>query len=84
MERKFGNHKSARSMSESEKPIPGITSENLVKAIKEKNPRLKVMCLPTYENIMHEIQAEISEGDLVLTLGAGKVNKIAEALSLMK
>lgn len=64
----------------SEKPISGITSENLAKQIKEKNPRLKVICMPTYEQITQIITQEIEEGDLVLTLGAGKVNKIAETL----
>lgn len=68
----------------SEQPIPGITSENLVAAIKEKNPRLKVVCMPTYDQITQAIQPEIEDGDLVLTIGAGKVNKIAEALALIK
>ena len=68
----------------SEQPIPGITSENLVAAIKEKNPRLKAVCMPTYDQITQAIQLDIEEGDLVLTIGAGKVNKIAETLALIK
>jgi UDP-N-acetylmuramate--alanine ligase len=68
----------------SEQPIPGITSENLVAAIKEKNPRLKVVCMSTYEQITAAIQPDIEAGDLVLTIGAGKVNKIAEALASIK
>ncbi len=68
----------------SEKPIPGVTSENLVAAIKEKNPRLKIVSMATYEQITQSIQTEIEQGDLILTIGAGKVNKIAEALALIK
>jgi UDP-N-acetylmuramate--alanine ligase len=68
----------------SEKPISGVTSENLVVAIKEKNPRLKITCMPTYEQIIQAIQPEVEQGDLILTIGAGKVSKIAEALALIK
>ena len=68
----------------SEKPISGITSENLVAAIKEKNPRLKVVCMSTYDQITQAIQSDVEEGDLIWTIGAGKVKKIAELLSLSK
>jgi UDP-N-acetylmuramate--alanine ligase len=65
----------------SEAPIPGITAARLVEAIQQANPRVKVAYVPTYEAIAQQVRAVICEGDLLLTIGAGKVNQIAEALA---
>ena len=64
----------------SEIPISDITSENLVKAIKAKNPNLKVFYYSTYEQITENIKNNLDNGDLLLTVGAGKVNLIGEEL----
>jgi UDP-N-acetylmuramate--alanine ligase len=64
----------------SEKPIPGITSEKLSKEIKLKNPNINVIYLPNYPEITQDIQKRLNHGDLLLTVGAGKVNKIGEEL----
>jgi UDP-N-acetylmuramate--alanine ligase len=64
----------------SEKPIPGITSEMLAQAIRERNPNLKIQCMPTYDDIKNSLQDVVCEGDLVLTIGAGRVNKVGESL----
>jgi UDP-N-acetylmuramate--alanine ligase len=65
----------------SEAPIPGITAARLVEAIQQANPKVKVAYIQTYEAIAQQMRAVISEGDLLLTIGAGKVNQIAEALA---
>ncbi|MFA6527203.1 MAG: UDP-N-acetylmuramate--L-alanine ligase [Candidatus Babeliales bacterium] len=64
----------------SEKPIEGITTERLIEAIKKKNPKINVHYGPSYDEITKHIQTVLSEGDLLLTVGAGKVNQIGEAL----
>ncbi|MBD3273097.1 UDP-N-acetylmuramate--L-alanine ligase [Candidatus Dependentiae bacterium] len=64
----------------SEKPIPNITSKNLALAIKEKNPNLNVIYYPNYPEISVDIQKHLKPGDLLLTVGAGKVNKVGEEL----
>ena len=64
----------------SEAPIANINSENLVKAIKAQNPNLKVFYYSTYEQITEKIKDNLNEGDLLLTIGAGKVNLIGEEL----
>jgi UDP-N-acetylmuramate--alanine ligase len=64
----------------SEEPIPNITSERLVQEIKNKNNNLKIFYFPTYGQIAKELQNIIEKDDLVLTIGAGKVNQIAETL----
>lgn len=65
----------------SEAPIPGITAALLVEAIQQANPKVKVAYIQTYEAIAQQMRAVIREGDLLLTIGAGKVNQIAEALA---
>ncbi len=64
----------------SEAPIPGITSDRLVQAIKAHKPSMQVKYTPTYNDVMQELPAIMAEGDLLLTIGAGKVNQVGEAL----
>ncbi len=64
----------------SEKPIPGITSKKLATAIQEKNPNLKVIYFSDYSKITKDIQKILNPEDLLLTVGAGKVNKVGEEL----
>ncbi len=64
----------------SEQPIENITSDRLVQAIKEKNPNLKIYYAPTYPEIASKIQDSLQDGDLFLTVGAGKINQVGEAL----
>lgn len=64
----------------SEQPIPGITSEALVEAIQAQNPNLKIKSFPTYDDINLALRDIVQEGDLVLTIGAGKINKVGESL----
>jgi UDP-N-acetylmuramate--alanine ligase len=64
----------------SEKPIPNITTPHLIEAIKAKNPHVKIFYAQSYAEITQDIQKFLAEGDLLLTVGAGKVNQVAEAL----
>jgi UDP-N-acetylmuramate--alanine ligase len=65
----------------SEQPIDNITSINLVTALKLKQPACSVSYVP-FENSLDQLKAHLSplvqDGDLVLLLGAGKVNKLAQ------
>ena len=67
----------------SELPIPGITSQHLIEAIKIKNPDLKAYHIKSYDKAVESIQNDLQEGDLLITIGAGKVNKIGEQLVSM-
>ena len=48
--------------------------------IKNDNPSLEVFYYPSYEEIIKNIQRSLNNGDLLLTIGAGKVNKVGEEL----
>lgn len=65
----------------SEQPIPDITSHNLVQALKQKQPSCNVTYIPydgKLEAIRTQLEPLLDENDLVLLLGAGKVNKLAD------
>jgi len=64
----------------SEAPIQGITSKKLAQAIKEKNPNIKIFYCSSYNQIQEKISNNLQQGDLLITVGAGKVNKIGEEL----
>jgi len=67
----------------SEAPIINVTSQNLVHAMLEQNPNFPISYVP-YESDFAQIKQTLAplahENDLVLLLGAGKVNKLAEHL----
>lgn len=64
----------------SEAPIDNINSKELVESIKKLNPNFKVTYLPFDEDFTHLKQyltQHTGQDDLLLLLGAGKLNKLA-------
>ena len=67
----------------SEAPILNVTSQNLVQAIQEQHPTFAITYAPyesDFETIKQSLKPVAHENDLVLLLGAGKVNKLADYL----
>ena len=64
----------------SEPPIPGITSQRLVERMGELG-YTRARYAASEVAVTSEILADIHPGDLVLTIGAGPVWKIAENLA---
>lgn len=67
----------------SETPIANINGQNLVKDIKQKRAGYPVTYLSAdddFNNIIEQLKETVEENDLLLLLGAGKVNKIAGKL----
>jgi UDP-N-acetylmuramate--alanine ligase len=66
-----------------EPTIENVTAQNLVQAIKEKNPACNVSYV-AYQAELHDIEKKVikilSDDDLLLLLGAGKINKLADKL----
>jgi len=65
--------------SANENVIDGVNSKNLVDSIKNKNPLLNVNYIQydyNLKNIRSFLKSIISKDDLLLTLGAGKVNRL--------
>jgi UDP-N-acetylmuramate--alanine ligase len=68
----------------SEAAIPEVTAENLVQAIKQRKPSFTVSYAPydsSFVAIKKELDSLITDQDLVLLQGAGKVNKLADTLT---
>ncbi len=64
----------------SEAPIPGITSQRLVERMGELG-QTRARYAASGEAVANEILADLHTGDLVLTIGAGPVWKIAKILA---
>ena len=60
-------------------PDPGdISSKNLVEKLYQNN--VDATYMPTFEEISKFLKGELKEDDLLITCGAGPVNKVGEAL----
>jgi UDP-N-acetylmuramate--alanine ligase len=57
----------------SEEPIPGVTAERLASRIQGPT----VHFAPEFDVAVQLVAAEVREGDLILTLGAGSVSQLA-------
>lgn len=61
-----------------EKPIPGVSAELIVDAVKRRGR--EVVYLPSMEEIVELLVREVKADDLVLTLGAGNIWTVGEEL----
>lgn len=67
----------------SEQPIDGITSKKFVEELMSYNPKFTVQYAPLdadFSAIKNELFEHVTAKDLVLLLGAGKVNKLVDTL----
>lgn len=62
-----------------EEPIPGVTGELVANAASSLGHR-QVVYIPDKEEIPEYLQGIIQKGDLIVTMGAGDIWKIGEAL----
>ena len=63
----------------SEEPIEGVTAEALTDAIKRFGHK-DVRHIGALENAPSTLRDHVQPGDLVLTLGAGSVNRVSDQL----
>ncbi|KKP35782.1 MAG: UDP-N-acetylmuramate-L-alanine ligase [candidate division TM6 bacterium GW2011_GWF2_32_72] len=67
----------------SEDPIENINSKRLVDSIKAQNPNLEIIYLPKdddFKLITNHFQEILKPNDLLLLLGAGRINQIADQI----
>ena len=64
----------------SEQPLDGITSENLISAIKKINPSCEAYYFDSFQAITKHIHKTAQQDDLVITVGAGDVYQVGEQL----
>jgi len=63
----------------SEKPLPGITSDALADRMRKKG-QTNITCFRDKQDAAGHLIAELREGDVLLTLGAGDVWKLGETV----
>jgi UDP-N-acetylmuramate--alanine ligase len=63
-----------------EKQIEGVSSGKLVELIRS-NSNASAEYIPTKEEVLETLKARIAPGDLVITMGAGDIWKVADALA---
>jgi UDP-N-acetylmuramate--alanine ligase len=61
-----------------EEPIPGVTSDSLAKAVAKNNTHVR--SLPNFSAIEQYVREHVRENTLVVTMGAGDIYKVADAL----
>ena len=64
----------------SEPEIAGVNAQVLLNKIKASEPGKPVVYLPK-EKILAHVRGMLKEGDLVMTLGAGDIVKLSDALA---
>lgn len=67
----------------SEQPIDGISSQNLVAAIQKVNPTMQISYIPFGQDgkqITEKLESILTQNDLLIFQGAGKVNQLAKDL----
>ncbi|MFD1957661.1 UDP-N-acetylmuramate--L-alanine ligase [Paenibacillus thailandensis] len=63
-----------------EKRIEGVSSQRLVELIRS-NSNASAEYVPTKEEVLARLTATVKPGDLVITMGAGDIWKVADALA---
>jgi len=63
-----------------ERPQPGVTGKLLVDAVLEHRPWKRVAWLPRRQDVEAYLAAELRDGDLCLTLGAGDITSLSSDL----
>ncbi len=63
-----------------EPPVPGVTGELVVDAIRRSSPQVLVHYAPRRSQLRQAVTAILEEGDLCLTLGAGDLTTLPDEL----
>ncbi|MGC9319870.1 MAG: UDP-N-acetylmuramate--L-alanine ligase [Armatimonadota bacterium] len=63
-----------------EQPIDGVCAEDLAERVARRAPGRQVRFLPDNGQILEAVRALAKPGDLIMTLGAGDIRQVGEAL----
>jgi UDP-N-acetylmuramate--alanine ligase len=60
-------------------PIPGVSGKLVVDGITQVDPRRRIVYLPHRRDVIAFLDAEVRDGDLVITMGCGDVYMLGDA-----
>ncbi|HVM40156.1 MAG TPA: cyanophycin synthetase, partial [Acidimicrobiia bacterium] len=63
-----------------EDPRPGVSGRLVLQAVLDAGPTPRVLYVPKRADVARYLRAFVRDGDVVLTLGAGDVNAVADDL----
>jgi UDP-N-acetylmuramate--alanine ligase len=63
-----------------ERPVAGVTAKLVVDAVSERRPGMPLAYMPELDDAAGYLRARMRDGDLVLTVGAGDVRRVGDAL----
>jgi UDP-N-acetylmuramate--alanine ligase len=66
-----------------EAPIEGVTSKNMYEALRTRNPEQAITYIPfdkNFTDMPEYLERTLTPNDLLLVLGAGNINKLAQKL----
>ncbi|HEY2787840.1 MAG TPA: UDP-N-acetylmuramate--L-alanine ligase [Gaiellales bacterium] len=63
-----------------ERPVAGVTAKLVVDAVSERRPGMPLAYMPALADAAGYLRARMRAGDLVLTVGAGDVRRVGDAL----
>jgi UDP-N-acetylmuramate--alanine ligase len=63
-----------------ERPVAGVTAKLVVDAVSERRPGMPLAYMPQLADAAGYLRARMRAGDLVLTVGAGDVRRVGDAL----
>ena len=63
-----------------ERAVPGVSGRLVADAVRAQDPRLPVIYAAGWEELRQAVAAELREGDLCLTLGAGDLTMLPDDL----
>ena len=64
-----------------ESPIDGVHSEILAEHIQKQYPKMAVDYFSQTESLLDAVTNQLTPGDVVVTMGAGTIGKIAKSLA---
>jgi UDP-N-acetylmuramate--alanine ligase len=63
-----------------ERPVAGVSAKLVVDAVSERRPGMPLAYMPQLDDAAGYLRARMRDGDLVLTVGAGDVRLVGDAL----
>lgn len=63
-----------------ERAVPGVSGRLVADAVREQDPRLRVVYAGGWEELRQAVGTELRPGDLCLTLGAGDLTRLPDEL----
>ncbi|MCX4242136.1 UDP-N-acetylmuramate--L-alanine ligase [Paraliomyxa miuraensis] len=63
-----------------EAPLPGVTIDALADRLRQRDPARTIVVEKDFERLPERVAEHVTEGDLVLTLGAGSITRVGPRL----